>query len=135
MMQQLAWIDNLAEYIFNANTDKGFWEQPQKAIDYFKDDETKDLSVLVIPRQQYLLLKKMEKLGLIVTEVAEGMEAIRKPGPSEHIPEFTSEEEEVADAFIRLCDYAGGFNLRLADAVQAKLLFNSGRPKKHGKAF
>lgn len=78
-----------------------------------------------------------EKIALMHSELSEMLEAVRKHDgqPSEHIPAFTAEEEELADLLIRAFDYAGFFNLRLADAFHAKLLFNLERPFKHGKQF
>lgn len=135
MPQPLIVLDVLAKAIFEANADKGFWEPPFNAVRYFSSERTQDLSVFVISQAQYGLMKKAEKIALIHSELSECLEGIRKPGPSEHIPEFTKEEEEMADAIIRIFDYSGGFHLRLAAAVEAKLAFNAGRPYKHDKAF
>ena len=77
-----------------------------------------------------------EAAMLVVTELAEAVEGERKGnGPSEHIPEFSAVEEEIADAIIRLADMAGGWNLRLGAAIIAKLEYNASRPYKHGKKF
>jgi NTP pyrophosphatase (non-canonical NTP hydrolase) len=76
-----------------------------------------------------------ELIALIHSEASELLEAVRKPGKSDHIPGFTGEEEELADILIRVFDYAGGRNLNLAEALHAKLAFNAGREFKHGKAF
>lgn len=77
---------------------------------------------------------KGEKYMLMVTELGEGFEGVRKPGPSDKIPSFTIEEEELADTLIRIFDYAGHFNLRLGLAFLAKLEYNLSRPFKHGKS-
>ena len=76
-----------------------------------------------------------ELIALIHSEVSELLEGVRKPGPSNHIPEFTLEEEECADILIRVFDYAGGRKLKLAGALGAKIKFNAKREHKHGKAF
>jgi hypothetical protein len=84
------------------------------------------------------------KLMLSVGELGETLEAVRKNlGPDSHCPEFTSEECEVADAIIRLMNYATDRKLRLAEAIVAKNEFNrnrqdhskEGRAAQHGKKF
>ena len=76
------------------------------------------------------------RLLLVTTEVAECFEGIRKGlGNDEHCPEFSNEEIEIADAMIRLMDYASWRGLRLGRAIVAKARFNEGRPYKHGKKF
>ncbi len=69
------------------------------------------------------------KLMLSVGELGETLEAVRKNiGPDSHIPEFTAEEAEVADAIIRLMNYATDRKLRLAEAIVAKNEYNRNRP-------
>lgn len=70
---------------------------------------------------------RLSKLALVVSEVAEAMEGARKGTQDSHLPEFTSEEVEIADAFIRLFDYAGWRHLRLGEAFWAKLEYNRTR--------
>lgn len=101
---------------------KGFWNLPRGA------EESDDV---VIAR-----MKKVEKLALIASEsVGEGLEAVRKNplAPSDHIPDFTAEEEEMADAIIRILDYSGRYHLRIGECVVEKMRFNEGRPYMHGK--
>lgn len=72
---------------------------------------------------------------LVVTELAEAVEADRKPGPSSHIPDFTGVEEEIADAMVRLFHLAGKYKLRLGNAFYEKMQFNFTRPVRHGKRY
>lgn len=77
-------------------------------------------------------------MGLVMTELAEIVEDDRKfvsATPSEKIPEFTKEEEEVADAVIRLLDFAGQRGLRIGSAILAKHAYNGTRPPLHGKRY
>ncbi len=77
-----------------------------------------------------------EKVMLVVTELAEGVEGLRKGnGPSEHIPDFNCMEEEYADAIIRILDHCAQRGWRIGQAIEAKMRYNLTRPHKHGKAF
>ena len=74
-----------------------------------------------------------EVLMLMVTELAEAMEAYRNGNQeSEKIPGFSQMEEELADVVIRLLDYAGGENLNIEGALLAKMAYNEKRPYRHG---
>lgn len=79
---------------------------------------------------------KGEKIALIHSEVSEVLEAVRKPKAFGHLsPEFSLEEEELADIIIRVLDYAQGFELDVTAAMVRKHEFNRNRPYKHGKEF
>ena len=72
---------------------------------------------------------------LVVTELAEAVEADRKDLMSDHIPDFHGRAEEVADAMIRLFHLAGKYNIDLPGAFVQKMHFNFNRPFKHGKGY
>lgn len=75
-----------------------------------------------------------EKLMLMVSEIAEALEAQRDGSPlSEKIPPFSGMEEELADLVIRAMDFAYHHNMRLAEAILAKIDYNDTRPYKHGR--
>ena len=77
-----------------------------------------------------------EIIALMHSELSEALEYDRKGnGQSDHIPEFTGVEEELADVVIRIFDYCGRKNLRLGEAIIAKMQFNESRPYKHGKRY
>ena len=67
-----------------------------------------------------------EALMLIVTELAEAMEAHRHQDDENF-------KEELADAFIRLLDLCGGLKIDIEDEILKKSLKNKNRPYKHGK--
>ena len=67
-----------------------------------------------------------EALMLIVTELAEAMEAHRKQDQENF-------REELADTFIRLLDLCGGLNIDMEYEIDKKSHKNKARPYKHGK--
>lgn len=71
--------------------------------------------------------EKSEKLLLIVTEITEGFEGLRKGLMDDKLPHREMLEVELADALIRIHDTAGALGLDLAGAVIEKLAFNSTR--------
>lgn len=89
-------------------------------------------------RERSLGANHGEKVALMHSELSEALEAMRLPEkltPSAKIPAFSQVEEELADLFIRLGDYAAAFELNLGAAIVAKHEYNRGRPVKHGKTF
>lgn len=67
------------------------------------------------------------------SELSEAWEAHQKGiTEDDKIPYFTGEEAELGDTFIRIFDYAAVKELRLADAVLQKMVFNANRPYRHG---
>jgi NTP pyrophosphatase (non-canonical NTP hydrolase) len=67
-----------------------------------------------------------ELLMLIVTELAEAMEAYRRQDQENF-------KEEIADSFIRLLDLCGGLEIDIEEEIAQKSKKNKSRPYKHGK--
>lgn len=79
---------------------------------------------------------KATKIALMHSELSETLEAVRKPDQKDkHLPHVHPEAVELADAVIRIMDYAEKFNIPVADAIILKADFNESRPRKHGKLF
>lgn len=86
---------------------------------------------------------KGELLMLIVSEISEAMEGERKNLMDDKLPHRKMAEVELADAMIRILDYAGAYGFDLGGAFQEKMIFNSMRKdhtyeeriKENGKKF
>lgn len=77
-----------------------------------------------------------EIIALIHSELSEALEACRKEYPADkHLPGRGNLEVELADAVIRIMDWADEMYIDLAGALVDKVEFNRSRPHKHGKMF
>jgi NTP pyrophosphatase (non-canonical NTP hydrolase) len=103
-------IDEICELAHKTSTEKGFWDEVQ-------DEKT------------FLLFSTCTKLMLIVTEIAEACEAIRKTETAHTLG------EELADAVIRIADLAEALKIDLDYEIKKKMEINKHRPKKHNKRF
>ena len=102
----MASFDMLALRQFTINQKHGFYDKPV-------DDGT--------------------RIALIHSELSEALEADRHGNPpDDKIPEFIGMEAELADAVLRIMDFSVHRNLRVGQALVAKLKYNAGRPRMHG---
>lgn len=82
-----------------------------------------------------------EKIMLVVTELAEAVEALRRGERQKNVvPDSTewvkdSFEDEIADTFIRLADLCGHMDIDIEWQIKKKMAYNKTRPAKHGKEF
>ena len=71
-----------------------------------------------------------ECMALIMTEIGEALQELRKPDYS-----ISKVEEELADAVIRIFDYCGARCPMFGTTLILKMKENMNRPYKHGKRF
>lgn len=72
-------------------------------------------------------------IALCHSELSEAMEADRHGDPpDDKVPEFTGMEAEFADTILRIMDIAVGRNLKVIEALVAKLEYNRIRLEMHG---
>lgn len=121
--------EQISQELYSWFKHQGFWPDWWMPHDLQTFDDLASRQV-TIPFDEYVRLKKMEKLGLVVTEVAEAMEAVRNN-------DRENEVEELADIDVRLHDYKAGFGMA-SEATWAffqKMFKNFQRPFRHGRQF
>ena len=122
-------IKQLCKQAHQTAIEKGFWDKGICNLGYACDG-------CPISNRCPYDRNKSELLMLIVSELGECCEGLRKGNPkSNHIPKFSFAEEELADVMIRIGDMAQACGYRLEEAIRAKLEYNKTRPQKHGKEF
>lgn len=102
-------INELVIYFHNKSKAAGWWEEGGR-------DLTADKYV------------HGTKLMLVVSEVSEAMEGLRKGLMDDKLPHRKMAEVELADALIRIFDLAGVLGYDLGGAVVEKDAYNSVRP-------
>lgn len=70
---------------------------------------------------------KGEMLCLIHSEISEAMEGERKGLNDDHLPNRPMAEVELADALIRILDYAGRWGYDIGGATVEKMAYNTQR--------
>lgn len=102
-------LNHLCKVVHKQNVDAGWWSELATGESIL---ETRN---------------KGELLMLVVTELAEAYEGIRKNLQDSHLPHRPSVEVELADTLIRIFDFAGAYGLDLGGAVLEKLEYNKTR--------
>lgn len=74
-----------------------------------------------------LFLNKGERCMLIVTEIAEAFEGERRNLMDDKLPHRPMAEVELADAIIRILDYAAEHQYDVGGAMREKMIYNATR--------
>ena len=127
-------LNEVRDAIHTNSIAKGFWEEPNTNI--------------------------TEKIMLVVTELSEAVEAMRKLSKEELISEIQGNSatieafdlygydhydfekfvkdsigDEFADSIIRILDLCGRLGIDIEGHIKYKMVYNSTRPYLHGKKF
>lgn len=104
-------IDAAVDACFSASRERGWWINPENG----KNDDFNNG------------LFRATKLCLIHSEISEAMEGERKGIMDDKLPHRPMAEVELADALIRIFDYAGACGYDLAGALIEKMAYNAKR--------
>ena len=93
--------------------------------------------------EQPIQRNKGEMLALIHSEISECLEGERKGLMDDHLPNRRMAEVELADALIRILDYAYGYGYDIGGAFEDKMAYNAhredhkleARRQAHGKKY
>lgn len=136
-------IHELIQKSYQTSLQKGFWDKYDKILKFIPDDEQEYIKQLFIT----------QKLMLMVSELSESLESIRKNKfaneLNDNIDNLTDDdfikyfennikdsfEDEISDVFIRLGDLCGKFNINIEKHIKLKQKYNETRDKMHGKNF
>lgn len=100
-------LNDYSEHCHSANVAAGWWND--------------------INTGERLDRNKGELLCLVHSEISEAMEGERKNLMDDKLPHRRMAEVELADALIRIFDYAGAFGYDLQGAFEEKMAFNATR--------
>ena len=100
-------VNTLTDICYSASRNAGWWHD--------------------IKTGESLKRNKGEMLMLMVSELAEAMEADRKSLQDDHLPQYDGVSVEIADCLIRIFDFVGGFGLKTAEAMADKIEYNANR--------
>ena len=113
--------------VYERAINKGWWDDRKRLANAAERTGGHELQSFAVATIQSSLI------ALINSELSETLEAIRhRNPPDDKIPEFSGLEAELADTVIRIHDIAGAYDLRLGEAIEAKMAFNQTREHKHG---
>lgn len=117
---------DLSSLIFVRMDTAGFWKRRRHII------SAVSLS-LALPEGEGERLVMMEALALIMSELGEAVEGLRKNAMDDHVTHRPSIAVELADVIIRILDLSAGLGLEVPACVVEKMDYNLSRGAMHGK--
>lgn len=118
-------FNRLAHDVHENACAKGWWEQ-RKMLEQIAHMYSPELGRFAEN------LNASNLIALEHSELSEALEGLRAGSQDDKIPEFTSEEAEIADTIIRFMDHGQARKLRIAEAMVAKMHYNTTRSFRHG---
>lgn len=143
-------LNKLSKQVYEANKKKGFYQQYEdiKGV-------VSGVNQSLVPFVEQMFFA--QRLALITSETSETLEGNRKgkkfTATNSDYKNFIlnldersfaqnfemqvkdTQEDEIADQFIRLLDLCGYLDIDIDFHIKAKLKYNSTRPFKHGKKY
>ena len=126
----------LSEKCFANAKSKGFYDTFGRIQDILEGSAAEgyiSLEEAARLNTELLTIWRLSRIALIMSELGEAVEAVRKPTLTGHIAELSLFDEEMADVIIRMADFAGSEEIDMNRAVALKMEFNSKRERMHGK--
>lgn len=123
-------LNELRDKIYNNAKDKGFWDQERNIGEA--------LMLVVTELAEGLEAhRSASKIKLVDKMVAKGMNEMNDDEFKEHFALMVKDsfQDEMADAIIRILDLCGGLDIDIDWHIAAKMRYNSTRAKLHGKAY
>ena len=128
---------------------KGFWEEDNNLINFLTNDMNlpEEVNKEINRIQEQFVIPR--RLMLIVSELGEALEALRKgkrakknefefsPQMVKHFETFIKDtfEDELADTVIRIFDLCAYLGINIEEHIHWKMSYNETRPRLHGKEF
>lgn len=126
-------FNKLAKQINRSVREKGFWQSMHRAIALNVEVTQKGDAVHTENSKAIKDAFIAQKLALIMSEVGEALEAMRKNRYG--IGQKDTFEDELADAVIRILDLCGEMKIDIDAQMAWKMAYNAQREAKHGKEF
>lgn len=131
-------LEKLCERCYKNSESKGFWNT-DPATGGNPDNGSVPTKIALMHSELSEMLEAYRKGNPVCTKTFNTPDDPRKHGKPITIlvgPEggrpITEMEEEIADLFIRLCDFCGKFGIDLGRITLAKMEYNATRPQMHG---